>query len=256
MRTVQELADLTGRGALVVGGAGYLGRAACAALDELGAEVLAADLQADAGSGKTPTLAVDLRDEDATRGLIPRVIDRLGRLDVLVHCAAYTGATQAAGWAAPFEQQTIGAWDDAQRVSVTSAFVLAQEARQALAESGHGSVVLLSSIYGVVGPDFRLYESTDMHSPAGYAASKGGLLQLTRYLATLLAPEVRVNAVSPGGVLRGQDKRFVARYEHGTPLGRMAAEEDLKGAVAYLASDLSAYVTGTNLMVDGGRTAW
>jgi NAD(P)-dependent dehydrogenase (short-subunit alcohol dehydrogenase family) len=93
-------------------------------------------------------------------------------------------------------------------------------------------------------------------SPAAYAASKGGLLQLTRWLATVLAPEIRVNAVSPGGVLRGQPEAFVRRYETRVPLGRMATEADLKGAVAYLASDAAAYVTGQNLLVDGGWTAW
>ena len=95
-----------------------------------------------------------------------------------------------------------------------------------------------------------------MANPAGYAASKGGLLQLTRYLATLLAPRVRVNAISPGGVWRDQPEAFHQRYLARTPLGRMATEEDLKGAIAYLASDLSAYVTGHNLVVDGGWTAW
>ena len=95
-----------------------------------------------------------------------------------------------------------------------------------------------------------------MANPVGYGASKGGILQLTRYLATELAPSVRVNSISPGGVSRGQPKQFQERYVSKTPLGRMATEEDLKGAVAYLASDLSRYVTGHNLVVDGGWTAW
>ena len=123
-------------------------------------------------------------------------------------------------------------------------------------DSGHGSVIFFSSIYGLVGPDMRLYEDTDMASPAGYPASKGGLLQLARYLATVLAPRIRVNTISPGGVWRNQPEAFHQRYVYRTPLGRMATEEDLKGAVAYLASDLSAYVTGQNLGVDGGWTAW
>jgi NAD(P)-dependent dehydrogenase (short-subunit alcohol dehydrogenase family) len=108
----------------------------------------------------------------------------------------------------------------------------------------------------MVGPDMRLYEGTGMGSPAAYAASKGGLLQLTRWLATVLAPTIRVNAVTPGGILRGQPQVFRERYIARTPLGRMGSEEDLQGAVAYLASDLSAYVTGHNLVVDGGWTAW
>jgi NAD(P)-dependent dehydrogenase (short-subunit alcohol dehydrogenase family) len=101
-----------------------------------------------------------------------------------------------------------------------------------------------------------LYEGTDIQNPAGYSAAKGGLLQLTRYLATVLAPDIRINAISPGGVWRDQPEAFHQRYVARTPMGRMATEEDLKGAVAYLASDLSAYVTGQNLSVDGGWTAW
>jgi NAD(P)-dependent dehydrogenase (short-subunit alcohol dehydrogenase family) len=107
-----------------------------------------------------------------------------------------------------------------------------------------------------VGPDFQLYEGTPLANPAAYGVSKAGLLQLVRYLATALAPGVRVNAISPGGVERGQPEVFQARYRERTPLGRLASEEDLKGAIAYLASDLSSYVTGHNLVVDGGWTAW
>ena len=133
---------------------------------------------------------------------------------------------------------------------------MVQESKETLAASGHGTVIFFASIYGSVGLDMRLYEGTEMQSPAGYPASKGGLLPLMRYLATVLAPEVRVNAISPGGVWRGQTEAFHQRYVARTPLGRMATEEDLKGAVAYLASDLSAYGTGQNLSVDGGWTAW
>jgi NAD(P)-dependent dehydrogenase (short-subunit alcohol dehydrogenase family) len=108
----------------------------------------------------------------------------------------------------------------------------------------------------MVGPDMGVYENTTMGNPAAYATSKGGLLQLTRWLAMVLAPEVRVNAITSGGVWRNQPETFHTRYVARTPLRRMATEEDLKGAVAYLASDLSAYVTGHNLVVDGGWTVW
>ena len=117
-------------------------------------------------------------------------------------------------------------------------------------------MINVGSIYGMVGPDMRLYEGTTMGNPAAYAASKGGLLQFTRWLATILAPEVRVNSITPGGVWRNQPEAFHERYKARTPLRRMAHEEDFKGAVAYLASDLSSYVTGHNLLVDGGWTVW
>ena len=266
-RTLAELMDLTGRRALVTGGAGHIGLAACETLIELGARVAVVDRDAEAcrkraallsdrrGRGAVP-LACDLRDEAATRKMVRAAIAELGGLEILIHAAAYVGATQTEGWAVPFERQTVEAWDAALRVNLTSAFVMVQESRQALAASGHGSVILLSSIYGTTAPDFRLYAGTTMANPAAYGASKGGLLQLMRSLATTLAPRVRVNAIAPGGVRRDQPDAFQQRYAERTPLGRMAMEEDLKGAIAYLASDLSAYVTGQNLVVDGGWTIW
>jgi NAD(P)-dependent dehydrogenase (short-subunit alcohol dehydrogenase family) len=256
MRTFRDLADLTGRVVLVTGGSGHVGRAASDVLEELGASVVVADTTGTAGGSARRWLPVDLRDDAATRALVPAVTAEFGRLDALVHCAAYTGDTTRAGWAVPFDEQTVAAWDDAHRVNLTSAFVLAQAAREPLMRSGHGSIVLFSSIYGLVAPDFGLYTDTAMQNPAAYGTSKAGVLQLTRYLATAMAPAVRVNAVSPGGIARGQAAAFVERYKARTPLGRMGTEEDLKGAVAFLVSDLSSYVTGTNLMVDGGWTAW
>ncbi len=263
MKTIAELERLTGRYALLTGGAGHIGQAVAETLIELGARVAIIDLDktgcekcaASLGANALP-FACDLANEQVTREAVRTIVQSFGGLDILIHCAAYVGTTQAPGWGVPFEQQTVVAWDNALRVNLTSAFVLVQEAREALIAGGHGSIILFSSIYGIVGPDIRLYTGMSMANPAGYNASKGGLLQLTRYLATVLAPRVRVNAISPGGVWRNQPEVFRERYEKRTPLQRMAVEEDLKGAVAFLASDLSAYVTGHNLVVDGGWTAW
>jgi NAD(P)-dependent dehydrogenase (short-subunit alcohol dehydrogenase family) len=268
MRTIAELMNLAGRRTLVTGGAGYIGSAAVESLIELGATVGILDVDAEACEktvdrlnrarpGAAMSIPCDLRDEQATRAAVRVMIKQLGGLDVFVHCAAYVGTTQVPGWAVSFEEQSVAAWEAAFRVNLTSAFVAVQEAKTALAASGHGSVIFVSSTYGMVGPDMRLYEGTQMgRQPAGYAASKGGLIQLARYLATVLAPHVRVNVVTPGGVWRGQPELFHQRYVTRTPLGRMAAEEDMKGALVYLASDLSAYVTGHNLVVDGGWTVW
>jgi NAD(P)-dependent dehydrogenase (short-subunit alcohol dehydrogenase family) len=118
------------------------------------------------------------------------------------------------------------------------------------------NIINIGSIYGELGPDWSLYEGTSMANPAAYSASKGGLIQLTRWLATTLAPNIRVNAISPGGIFRNQPDVFVKRYEGRTPLARMATENDFRGAVAYLASDMSSYVTGKNMMVDGGWGEW
>jgi len=199
-------------------------------------------------------LAVDLSATDEIARVPARVKERLGRLDIIIHSAAYTA--NVPGWAVPFEEQSVEPWDRAMRINMTAAFLLVQAAKDLLVQSERGSVLFVSSIYGIVGPDMRLYKDTGMNNAAGYAATKGGLLQLMRYLATVLAPHVRVNAISPGGIWRNQPEQFHERYKARTPLGRMATEEDLKGAIAYLASDLSNYVTGHNLIIDGGWTAW
>jgi NAD(P)-dependent dehydrogenase (short-subunit alcohol dehydrogenase family) len=266
-RTVPALMDLSGRVALVTGGAGHVGLASAAALAELGAAVALSDRDAEACAaavkrmaadcgGRAACVAADLADEAAVRGIPERVVAELGGLDILVHCAAFTGDAGLPGWVTRFEDQSPESWRAALGVNLDAVFILTQAAVPALRRSGRGSVIAFASIYGLVGPDLRLYAGTTMGNPAAYAASKGGLLQLTRWLATVLAPDVRVNAISPGGLLRGQPPEFVRRYESRTPLGRLGREEDLKGAVAYLASDLSAYVTGHNLVVDGGWTAW
>lgn len=252
IKKISELINLRERKALVVGGAGHIGKAACETLRELEAEVAVLDLK---GEGEL-FFPCDLGEEKTTRQTVQAAVRQLQGLDILIHCAAYVGTTKIPGWVVPFEEQTLEAWDQAMRVNLTSAFVLVQEVKEVLTRSGHGTVIFFSSVAGLIGPDNRLYEGTAMQSPAAYNASKGGLLQLTRYFATTLAPHVRVNAISPGGVWRNQPEAFHERYKQRVPLARMATEEDVKGAIAYLAGDLSQYVTGHNLVIDGGYSIW
>ena len=160
------------------------------------------------------------------------------------------------GWVTSFEKQSPDTWRRALEVNLTAPFVLVQSCLDALRSSSHGSIINIGSTYGVGGAVMSLYEGTSMGNPAAYAASKGGLIQFTRWLSTVLAPQIRVNSISPGGIWREQPDSFHQRYVERTPLGRMANEEDFKGIIAYLASDASAYVTGQNIMVDGGWTAW
>jgi NAD(P)-dependent dehydrogenase (short-subunit alcohol dehydrogenase family) len=266
MRSVKELADLSGHRALITGGAGHIALAAANALTELNAQVAILDLNPDSCRERARilnehkancALAVpcDLADERSTRSAVQQVVRELGGLEIIIHCAD-ASTTQKGGWAVPFEKQSVDAWDLALRVYLTAPFILVQEALESFKKAGKGSVILFSSIYGLVGPDMELYAGTEMGNPAGYGAAKGGVIQLTRYLSTLLAPDIRVNAISPGGIWRNQPDAFHARYLRRTPLHRMGTEEDMQGAIAYLASDLSAYVTGHNLVVDGGWTAW
>ena len=265
-RSVAELASLKGRAALVAGGAGHVGRAMAEALAEAGARIAILDLDPErcrqaardieSLGGAATAHPFDLANCEGLDRVCAEIAERHGSLDVVVHAAAWVGTTNVPGWNGPFESQTIEAWNRAMTVNLTSAFALAQASAPWVAVGGEGSMTFVGSIYGSAGPDWRLYGGTSMSLPAGYAASKGGLRQLTRYLATTLAPRVRVNMISPGGLIRGQPALFVERYADRTPLGRMGTEEDLKGAIAYLASGLAAYVTGVDLAVDGGWTVW
>jgi NAD(P)-dependent dehydrogenase (short-subunit alcohol dehydrogenase family) len=267
MRSIKSLSDLSGRVALITGGAGHIGSAIGEALAEAGASIAVADItevRAENVAGhiaetyKTAAagFAVDLETESEVRDLPRRLRERFGRIDIIVNCAALVGTSGLEGWAVPFAGQSTQSWRRALEVNLTAPFALVQAAAEDLRASGHGSVLNIASIYGLVGPDWRLYEGTDMGNPAAYAASKGGLVQMTRWLATTLAPDIRVNTIAPGGVFRNTAEQFLERYVARTPMARMGTEEDLKGAALFLASDLSAYVTGQCLPVDGGWTAW
>ncbi len=247
------LYNFSGKHAIVVGGGGKIGQAIVKQLTSAGAWVAVLDRQFPWSSLPYHVIPIecDLANEEQTRQRAQQAIEELGGLDVLIHCAALTGESGITGYNTELMQQTVHAWDWAMRVNLTSAFVLAQECWPSLIAS-QGNIVFVSSIYGLVAPDMALYEGTDMTGvPAAYAVSKAGLIQLARYLAVQFAP-VRVNCVSPGGIVRNQPSAFVGRYTAKTPMGRMLTEQDVSEAVCWLASDASGMVTGHNLVVDGG----
>lgn len=264
---LRDLMNLAGRRALVTGATGHLGKVIAESLAELGADLVLVDRPGSAFESVRQQLTeswpvsveckpVDLESQAERATLIESLLNENGQLDILINNAAFTGTSDLQGWGGRLEAQTVETWRRAVEVNLTAAFHLSQGTMPLLSASGNGCVINVASIYGLLGPDWSLYAGTQMTNPAAYAASKGGLIQLTRWLATSVAPHVRANVVSPGGIARGQPQQFVERYVARTPLGRMATEDDFRGTIAYLASDLSRYVTGQNISVDGGWGAW
>lgn len=267
MTTIKELMNLQGRRAVITGAAGGLGTMMADTLAELGADLVLVDQPSSACQNLAEKLTArwgvtiqyrqcDLEQQDQRTELMQWLKNSGEGLNILINNAAFVGTSELQGWAVPFDKQTVDTWRRAMEVNLTAVFDLCQGLSPLLKVAEGASIINIASIYGELGPDWRLYEGTNMSNPAAYAASKGGLIQFTRWLATTLSPHVRVNAISPGGVFRNQPVEFVQRYEARTPLWRMATEDDFKGIAAYLASDLSAYVTGQNILVDGGWGAW
>jgi len=265
--TIKELSNLSGRRALITGATGGLGRVFADTLAEQGADLILVDLPDSDFQALSKSLikgwgikveirSCDLEVQSQRTDLIEELLHSGLGLDILINNAAFVGTSDLLGWSVPFEDQSINTWRRALEVNLTAVFDLSKGLSPLLKISKGGSIVNIASIYGMRGPDWSLYEGTSMGNPAAYAASKGGLIQLTRWLATTVSPGIRVNAISPGGVFRNQPGEFVKRYESKTPLGRMASEEDFRGAIAYLASDLSRYVTGVNIAIDGGWSIW
>ena len=263
MKTISDLMSLDGKRALITGATGCIGQEIALSISELGGDLILVDRPGsdynnlkqkilDNWSVNIECISCDLESESSRIKLINSINNSDNRLDILVNNAAFVSDSNLDGWIDDFSQQSIGTWHRAIEVNLTAAFHLTQGLLALLNNNNNGSIINISSIYGLIAPDYSLYKDTDMGNPAAYAISKGGLIQLTKWLSTTVSPEVRVNTISPGGVWRNQPSEFVTRYESKTPLGRMATEEDFKGAIAYLASDLSRYVTGQNLVIDGG----
>ena len=274
-----DLFRLDGRVALVTGGAGLLGRGYCEALLQAGARVVIGDLDgaraqalaAELGCERTLAQKLDVTSEDSVGQAVNAAVERFGTLDVLVNNAALTvrGGSERlapADYFAPFEDYKREVWDLAVSVNLTGMLLCAQAAgRQMLSQNPPGGVMVnVASTYGVVAPDQRLYEGvrspyadSGFNTPVSYAVTKTAVLGLTRYLATYWGSKnIRVNALTPHGVFDNHDEAFVRNFVYRSPLGRMARNDEYRGALLFLASDASSYMTGANLIVDGGWTAW
>jgi len=266
--------DMTGKTAIITGAAGLLGKQFCLALAQAGANVVMADLE------KKPVLEnevefremglnalaleVDVSDPDSTKSMVERALTVFGSVDVLVNSAALDPKFDSAGVSAQganaFESFSLDAWRQALDVNLTGMFLSSQAAVVPMLKQGQGVIVNICSMYGLVGPDQRLYERPDgtrQFKPVYYSTTKAGVLGFTRYLATYYAGKnIRVNALTPGGVFNDHDEVFTTQYSARTVLGRMANLDEMNGAMLFLCSDASSYMTGSNLVVDGGWTAW
>ena len=171
------------------------------------------------------------------------------KIDLIINNAAYTGSNSK--WIKPFHQQTLNDWRNANKVNVDSIFILTKIFSKKLKEN-NGKIVNIGSIFGTKVPNFKNYIGTKMNSPAAYSISKNILFHMTKWLASNLAPNVNVNMISPGGIKRKQSKKFIQKYLQATPLKRMCTEDDIIKALIFLSSDFSDYITGQNIIVDGG----
>lgn len=263
MRSIKELMDLQNRTALVTGCNSPMGQTICETLVELGCNLICTDNDKEISSRLNNKLRVyenislkfisaDFSQIESRVKLVEVIKKSVPSIDVLINSAAMTGSYDGPGWKTNFKNQDIEVWNRALEINVTSIFHLCRDLSDLLSTTNKGSIINISSIYGLYGPDYSIYQGTKMGNPAAYAVSKGGLIQLTKWLASTMAPSVRVNCISPGGVFDNQEEDFVTKYNSKTKLNRMANYEDFKGVIAYLSSDMSEYVTGQNIVIDGG----
>jgi len=263
-----DMFNLQGKVAVVTGAAGLIGGAYGKALASFGANVILCDLEDKATSAMSQELAdkygvqcmaltADVTSREDWQNLVSKVSGRFDSIDVLVNNAGFTNKTGVDGYSEGFETFSDEAWQGIMEVNLTGVFLGCQIVGNLMKGQGSGSIINIASLYGVVSPNHRIYASTGVNQPVAYAVSKAGVIALTKYLAAYWGTTgVRVNAITPGGIYDNHTDPFLERFKRLNPMGRMGNREELCGALIYLASDASTYVTGHNLVVDGGWTIW
>lgn len=277
-RHAASLFDLTGRVAIITGGAGMLGRRHAEAIAEVGGIPVFVDRDAagcreaeeqvcQATGVQALSVVTDITVKGQVEGMVHTVVERFGRIDILINNAALTvrgGAEGFDDYFAPFEEYPEALFELALRVNLSGSFLVTQAVGPVMAGARRGVIVNVASDVALISPDHRIYQGMTFgpqekpfNTPIAYSMSKAALLAFTRYLATYWADKgIRVNALSPAGVYDGHDPEFVRRLANLIPLGRMARKDEYKGALIFLCSDASSFMTGANLIVDGGRTCW
>jgi NAD(P)-dependent dehydrogenase (short-subunit alcohol dehydrogenase family) len=276
MINVLDKFNLEGKVAVVTGGAGLLGREFCRTLAEAGASVVVADIDQKAAfqiarkleeaGHKAIGSGLDVTCPESTQGMVEQTLKEFRRLDILVNSAALDPKFDPDALAkgitpGRFEDYPLDQWNAALNVNLTGMFLVTQACVKPMLEQGkRGSIINICSTYGLNGPDQRIYVKGGKRlafKPVYYTVTKAGVLGFTKYLAAYYAgTEMRVNALTPGGVYNNHDETFVANYSAKTIIGRMAHKDEMNGALLFLASDASSYMTGGNVVVDGGWTAW
>jgi NAD(P)-dependent dehydrogenase (short-subunit alcohol dehydrogenase family) len=271
-KNLRNLFDLNGKVAVVTGGAGIIGNRVCRALaangaavavvdwNEEGARQVAAEIVAE--GDRAAAVACDVSNPESVGGMVEDVVRVFGAIDVL-HNNAAVKAKDLKAYFAPFEEYRLDIWREVTAVNLDGMFLVAQAVgKQMLKQGRGGSIIQTASTYGLAGPDFRIYEGSQylggrITTPLVYSATKAAVVGMTKHLATYWADKgIRVNTLVPGGVQSGQNDMFMKNYGNRVPLGRMAFRDEIVGAVVYLASDASSYMTGQMVVCDGGWTAW
>lgn len=238
---------------VVTGGSGLIGKAILENLRVDGARTVNAEIKDTATAKQLDDyIQCDVTSQESVEDAISRVIEKYGRVDGWVNNAY----PRTADWGKKFEDIELDSWRKNVDFQLNSVFTCSQAILKVMKAQGSGAIVNISSIYGVVGPDFSVYDGTEMTMPAAYSAIKGGVVNFSRYLAAYYGPyNVRINCVSPGGIFDNQHPGFVSQYENKVPMQRMGLPEDIAPSVSFLLSDEARYITGQNLIVDGGWTA-
>jgi NAD(P)-dependent dehydrogenase (short-subunit alcohol dehydrogenase family) len=262
MRDINKMFRLGNRQAIITGGAGMLGFEFAKTLSAAGANVILVDVKHTClekasqlrkeHNTKAMGIVTDITNEKSVQNMVHQVLREFNTIDILINNAA----SQPEGFSDPIEKYSLQVWNKVFSVNITGMFICAKIIGRQMIKQRKGVIVNVSSIYGLVSPDPKIYENWEYESPISYSTTKSAVLNFTRHLATFWAKKgIRVNALTPGGVFTGQNSDFIGKYCERTSLGRMARKDDFNGAILFLASDASAYMTGNNLIVDGGWTA-
>jgi len=258
----KQLFNLTNKVAIVTGGAGLIGSKFSEGLADFGAKVVIADTNKEKmdlltkeikekyGAEALPLL-IDITDENSVKQGIEKILKGFGKIDILVN-AAYP---RNKDYGKKFEDSIFKTWQENIDMNIMGNFIITQIVAKQMIKKKSGSIINIGSTYGILAPDFSVYQGTEWTAPSEYSIIKGGVIQFTKYLAAYLAPyNIRVNCISPGGIFANDSELFLKKYGEKCPLGRKAKPEEIVGGLIYLVSDAASYVTGHNLVIDGGWT--